>query len=495
VEFWDHLILGFTTALSLSNFVYCAIGVLLGTLIGVLPGIGPVAGVSMLLPITFTMPPTGALIMLSGIYYGTMFGGSTTSIIMNVPGDGSSIVTCLDGYEMAKQGRAGPALAIAALGSFFAGCVGTLLIALFGPPLAQIAFEFRSPEYFALMTLGLLMASLLGQGAPIKSVGMLLAGLLLGCVGTDVNSGLARYTFHINNLLDGIEFGAMAMGLFAIGTIITDLQSHRQGQLVTKHVGRLMPSSDDFRRSWKPVLRGTAIGGFFGILPGIGPVIASFTAYGIEKRVAKDPTRFGKGAIEGVASPEAANNMAAQCSFIPTLTLGIPGSATMALMLGALIMQGIAPGPQVIVKYPELFWGLIASMWIGNFLLVIFNLPLIAIWIRLLMVPYRWLCPAIILFCCIGAFSMNKSAFDIMIVAVFGALSFLFIKIECSPAPLLLGFILGPMVEEHLRRSLMLSRGDFSIFATRPICFVTLLVTAGLIAYTIYANVRGQKTK
>lgn len=495
MEFVDHLILGFSTALSAINLFYCLLGVLLGTLMGVLPGIGPVAGISMLLPITFTMPTTGALIMLAGIYYGNMFGGSTTSIMMNVPGDAASVVTCFDGYEMARQGKAGPALSIAALGSLFAGCVGTLLLALFAPPLAEIAFKFRSPEYFALMTLGLLMASLLGQGSPLKSIGMLLVGLLVGCVGTDVNSGLPRFTFGLNRLLDGIEFGVLAMGMFAVGSIIVDLQSPGQCEIIAGKVGRLMPNREEFKQSWKAVLRGTLVGGLFGIMPGIGPVISSFAAYSVEKRLAKDPSRFGKGAIEGVASPESANNMAAQCSFIPTLTLGIPGSATMALLLGALIMQGIAPGPQVIVKYPELFWGLVASMWIGNVLLVVLNLPLIAVWIRLLTVPYRWLCPAIILVCCIGTFSMNTSVFDVVIMALFGILAFLFIKLDCSLAPLLLGFLLGPMVEEHLRRSLMLSRGDFSIFINRPICFVTLLLTAGLLLYSLITAFWGKKSK
>jgi TctA family transporter len=486
----DHLALGFSTAVSTTNLLYCLFGVTIGTFVGVLPGIGPVAALSMLLPVTFTMPPVGAIIMLAGIYYGTQYGGSTTAILVNVPGDAASVVTCLDGHALAKSGRAGAALAVAALSSFFAGCVGTAAIALVGPPLAQLAFSFRSPEYFSLMVLGLVMACLLAQRSPIKSIGMVLLGLLLGCVGTDVNSGLPRFTFGSNELLDGISFSVLAMGLFAVSETIVNLQRPASREMMTKSIGPLMMSSADFKGSWRAVLRGTAVGGVFGILPGVGPVVASFAAYVFEKRVAKDASRFGRGAIEGVAAPEAANNMAAQTSFIPTLTLGLPGSATMALLLGAMIIQGIAPGPNVITKYPELFWGLIVSMWIGNAFLVILNLPLIPIWVRMLMVPYRWLWPTVLLICCIGTFSASNRSFDVLMMGLFGALGFLLLKLDCEPAPLLLGFVLGPMMEEHMRRALLISRGDFSVFVTRPISLVLLLATLALMVHVVLSHRR-----
>ena len=488
----DNLALGFATAFSLTNLFYCFVGVLIGTVTGVLPGIGPVAAVSMLLPLTFVMPPVGALIMIAGIYYGTQYGGSTTAILINVPGDAGSVVTCLDGHAMAKEGRAGPALAVAALSSLFAGCVGTVAITLIGPPLAEFAFSFRSPEYFSLMVLGLLMASFMAEGSPLKSIGMVLLGLLWGCIGTDVNSGLPRFSFGDNRLAEGISFSVLAMGVFAVSEMILNLQLPDQRELLTRKIGRLMINFAELKESWKAVLRGTAIGGLMGILPGVGPVISAFAAYMFEKRVAKDPSRFGKGAIEGVASPEAANNMAAQTSFIPTLTLGLPGSATMALLLGAMIIQGITPGPEVMTKYPELFWGLIASMWIGNLMLVVLNLPLIPLWVRLLMVPARWLWPSIILICCIGAYSVSNSSFDILLMLVFGLFGFLFVKFDCEPTPLLLGFVLGPMLEEHMRRSLLLSRGDFSVFVMRPISLVLLLAAAVVVAHVLFTAYRSR---
>lgn len=489
----ENLALGFITAFSFTNLLYCLLGVTIGTMVGILPGLGPVAALSMLLPITFTMPPVGALIMLAGIYYGTQYGGSTAAILMRVPGDPASVVLCMDGHAMAKQGRAGPALAIAALGSFFAGCVGTVAIAVIGPPLATFAFSFRSPEYFSLMVLGLVMTSLLAQGSPLKSIGIVLLGLLFGCVGTDVNSGTPRYTFEINSLRDGISFNAIAMGVFAISEIIVNLQHPISRDLLTTKLGRLMVSAADLRQSWKAVVRGTGVGGLIGVLPGVGPVVASFAAYVVEKRVAKDPARFGHGAIEGVAAPEAANNMAAQTSFIPTLTLGLPGSATMAILLGAMVIQGIAPGPQVITNHPDLFWGLVASMWIGNMMLLALNLPLIPLWVRLLLVPQRWLWPGIALICCIGTFSVSNSSVDILIMAAFGLLGFLFIKLECEPAPLLLGFVLGPMLEEHMRRALLLSRGDPSIFITRPISLILLVATLALVAQMLFSAYRRAK--
>src|ERR671926_617004 len=389
MELFQNLIFGFGVAFTLQNLAYCLIGVSVGTLIGVLPGIGPLATIAMLLPLTFNVAPVGALIMLAGIYYGAQYGGSTTAILVNLPGETSAVMTCIDGYQMARQGRAGPALAIAAIGSFFAGTVGTLLIALFGPPLAEVALKFGAPEYFSLMLMGLVAAAVLAQGDMIKSLAMVALGLLLGLVGNDVNTGTPRYSFGINELTDGIGFVVLAVGVFAIGEIISNLGDKEERQVFTSKVKNLWPTKEDLKISLMPILRGTALGAFFGVLPGTGPAIASFSSYMIEKKISRYPEMFGKGAIEGVAGPESANNADAQCKFIPTLTLGIPASAVMALMLGALTIQGIAPGPQVMTQKPDLFWGLIASMWIGNAMLVILNLPMIGLWVSLLKVPYR----------------------------------------------------------------------------------------------------------
>ena len=403
---FQHLALGFSVALSLHNLLYCLIGCVLGTLIGVLPGIGPVPTIAMLLPLTFNLPPVGALIMLAGIYYGAQYGGSTTSILVNLPGESSSVVTCLDGYQMARQGRAGPALAIAAIGSFFAGTVGTLLIALFGPPLAEIALDFGAPEYFSLMVLGLLMAVVLSHGSVLKAIAMILLGLLLGLVGTDVNSGMQRFTFNVAELTDGIEVVGVALGLFGIAEIMSNLEQKEHREVFVKKVKGLMPTKEDLKRAFWPIIRGTAIGVGIGILHGAAAVIASFSSYTLEKKLSKHPEQFGKGAIEGVAGPESANNAAAQCSFIPMLTLGIPTGAVMALMVGAMTIQGIAPGPQVMTQKPDLFWGMIASMWIGNAMLVILNLPLVGMWVQFLKIPYRLLFPGITLFICVGAYSI-----------------------------------------------------------------------------------------
>ncbi|MGZ5093725.1 MAG: tripartite tricarboxylate transporter permease, partial [Burkholderiales bacterium] len=389
MELFNNLMLGFSVAFTLQNLWFCFIGCFLGTLIGVLPGIGPLATIAMLLPITFNVPPVSALIMLAGIYYGAQYGGSTTAILVNLPGETSAVVTCLDGYQMARQGRAGPALAIAAIGSFFAGSVCTLIIALFGPPIAEMALKFGAPEYFSLMLMGLVTAAVLAHGDMVKSLAMVALGLLLGVVGTDVNSGMARYSFGVPELTDGIGFIVIAVGVFAVSEIIANLGDKEERTIFTKKVTGLWPTWVDLKASAGAILRGTAIGAFFGVLPGTGPAIASFSSYMVEKKIAKDPSRFGKGAIEGVAGPESANNADAQCKFIPTLTLGIPASAVMALMLGALTIQGIAPGPQVMTQKPDLFWGLIASMWIGNLMLVVLNLPLIGLWVSLLKVPYR----------------------------------------------------------------------------------------------------------
>ena len=469
MEILGNLILGFQVAVSPINLLYALIGVLLGTLIGVLPGVGPLATIAMLLPITFNLNPVAALIMLAGIYYGAQYGGSTTAILVNLPGESSSVVTCLDGYQMARQGRAGPALAVAALGSFFAGCVATLVIATAAPPLAELALKFGPSEYFSLMVLGLVAATVLAHGSLVKAIAMVVLGLLLGLIGTDVNSGVLRFTFDIPELSDGIGFVVVAMGMFGTAEIITNLEQKEAREVFTSKVTHLFPTKEDFKRSWAPVLRGTALGSFLGILPGGGALLSSFAAYTVEKKVSKHPEQFGKGAIEGVAGPESANNAGAQTSFIPMLTLGIPGNGVMALMIGALMIQGIAPGPQVMNDKPELFWGLIASMWVGNLMLVILNLPLIGMWIKLLTVPYRFLFPSILVFMAIGVFSLSNNAFDVLIMALFGLLGYICVKLECEPAPMILGFILGPLMEENLRRAMLLSRGDPTVFVTKPI--------------------------
>jgi TctA family transporter len=478
MEIFNNLLLGFGVAITPIHLLYALIGVLLGTLIGVLPGIGPVATIAMLLPITFNLSPVAALIMLAGIYYGAQYGGSTTAILVNLPGETASVVTCLDGYQMARQGRAGPALAIAAIGSFFAGCVATLVIAIAAPPLAEVALKFGPAEYFSLMVLGLVAATVLAHGSLTKAIGMVVLGLLLGLIGTDVNSGVLRFTFDVPELSDGIGFVVVAMGMFGIAEIIANLEQGEKREVFTSKVGRLLPSRDDFRRAWPAVMRGTALGSFLGILPGGGSILAAFGAYTVEKKLSKHPEQFGKGAIEGVAGPESANNAGAQTSFIPMLTLGIPGNAVMALMIGALMIQGIAPGPQVMNEKPQLFWGLIASMWVGNLMLVILNLPLIGMWIKLLTVPYRFLYPSILVFMAIGVYSLSNNPFDVLIMSIFGVLGYICVKLECEPAPMILGFILGPLMEENLRRAMLLSRGD-------PMTFVTKPISAGFIVASI----------
>jgi TctA family transporter len=438
----------------------------------------------MLLPATYALPPVSALIMMAGIYYGAQYGGSTTAILVNLPGESSSVVTCIDGYQMARQGRAGPALAAAGLGSFFAGCVGTLLLAAFAVPLTEVAFKFGPAEYFSLMVLGLIGAVVLASGSLIKAIGMIVLGLLLGIVGTDVNSGVARFSMDLPELMDGIGFVAVAMGVFGYGEIISNLARHESAREVfTSKVKGLWPTKQDFKDMAPAVLRGTTLGSVLGILPGGGALLASFSAYALEKRVGMKAGEvpFGKGNIRGVAAPEAANNAGAQTSFIPLLTLGIPPNAVMALMVGAMTIHNIQPGPQVMSSNPELFWGLIASMWIGNLMLVVLNLPLIGMWIKLLTVPYRLMFPAIVLFCAIGVYTTNNNTFDIWLVGLFGFVGYLFIKIGCEPAPLLLGFILGPMMEENLRRTLLLSRGDWSVLVTRPLSAGLLAAAAILI--------------
>src|SRR6476661_5952642 len=493
MDLFQNLIFGFGVAFTFQNLLYCFIGVLLGTLIGVLPGIGPLATIAMLLPITFNVPPVSALIMLAGIYYGAQYGGSTTAILVNLPGETSAVVTCMDGYQMARQGRAGPALGIAAIGSFFAGTVCTMIIALFGPPIAEMALKFGAPEYFSLMMMGLVTAAVLAHGDMIKSLAMVALGLLLGVVGTDVNSGMARYSFGVPELTDGIGFIVIAVGVFAVSEIISNLGDKEERTVFTKKVTGLWPTWADLKASAGAILRGTAIGAFFGVLPGTGPAIASFSSYMVEKKMAKDPSRFGKGAIEGVAGPEAANNADAQCKFIPTLTLGIPASAVMALMLGALTIQGIAPGPQVMTQKPDLFWGLIASMWVGNLMLVILNLPLIGLWVSLLKVPYRILFPCIMAFSAIGIYSVNNSSFEIYLTAFFGVIGFLWLRFEMQPAPMLLGFVLGPLMEENLRRALLISRGDATVFLTRPISLGFVIATVLIIVVMGLPAIRARR--
>ncbi len=493
MELVTNLGLGLQTAFTLTNLLYCLGGVFLGTLIGVLPGLGPTATIAMLLPITFGLPPVSALIMLAGIYYGSQYGGSTTAILVNLPGEAASVVTALDGYQMARQGHAGKALATAAIGSFFAGTVATVLIALFAPPLAEVALEFGPADYFSLMVLGLVAAVVLAHGSLLHAFGMVVLGLLLGLIGTDVNSGAARYTFDLPQLADGIGFVIVAMGMFGLGEIVRNLEHEGTRSVMVTKIEGLMPTKADFKRMWAPIVRGTALGSVLGILPGSGSILGSFASYSLEKRISKTPSRFGKGAIEGVAGPESANNAGAQTSFIPMLTLGIPSNPVMALMIGAMIIQGIQPGPSVITEQPALFWGIIVSMWIGNFFLIVLNLPLIGLWVRLIMVPYHYLYPVILVFCGIGVFSLNNSDFDIFLMALFGFLGYVFAKLDCEPAPMLLGFILGPLMEEYLRRALIIGHGDPLVFVTNPISATMLVLAVIAMAFVLMPAIRKKR--
>ncbi|MBN8749942.1 Tripartite tricarboxylate transporter TctA family protein [Xylophilus ampelinus] len=491
-----NLATGFGVAVTWTNLLYCLIGCILGTLIGVLPGIGPVATIAMLLPATYALPPVSALIMLAGIYYGAQYGGSTTAILVNLPGESSSVVTCIDGYQMARQGRAGPALAAAGLGSFFAGCVGTIILAAFAPPLTELAFKFGPAEYFSLMVLGLIGAVVLASGSLLKAIAMVVLGLLLGLVGTDVNSGVARFSFDIPELTDGIGFIVISMGVFGYGEIIGNLsQPDEDREVFTSKVTGLWPTKEDFKKMAPAVLRGTTLGSALGILPGGGALLASFASYALEKKLKMGPNEvaFGRGNIRGVAGPESANNAGAQTSFIPLLTLGIPPNPVMALMVGAMTIHNIQPGPQVMTSNPELFWGLIASMWLGNLMLIVLNLPLIGMWIKLLKVPYRLLFPAIVLFCAIGVYSTNNNTFDVWMVAIFGFIGYCFIKLRVEPAPLLLGFILGPMMEENLRRALLLSRGSWSVLVTRPISAGLLVAALALLVIVLLPAVKSKR--
>ncbi len=478
MELIDHLLIGFDTAFSPVNLIYCFAGALLGTLIGVLPGIGPTATVAMLLPITVYLPPTASLIMLAGIYYGSQYGGSTTAILLNLPGEVSSSVTAIDGYQLARQGKAGTALAIAAIGSFVAGTIATLLIAIFALPLTKVALQFGPPEYFSLIVLGLISSTALAHGSVPKALAMIVMGMLFGMVGTDVYSGGERFTLGLPDLSDGIGIVSIALGLFGLAEIIRNLENAHETSASAAKISSLMPSWQDMRAAIWPILRGSAVGSILGTLPGAGSILSAFASYTLEKKISKHPERFGKGAIEGVAAPESANNAGAQTSFIPMLTLGLPAHPLMALMIGAMMIQGIVPGPNVAVEKPQLFWGVITSMWIGNVMLLILNLPLVGIWVRLLMIPYRVLFPAIIAFSAIGVFTVSNSDFDVYVLALFGVAGYIFLKLGCEPAPFLLGFVLGPMLETHLRRAMILSNGYPSVFLTQPI-------SAGLLAAAV----------
>ncbi|HTT09930.1 MAG TPA: tripartite tricarboxylate transporter permease [Burkholderiaceae bacterium] len=496
MELLSNLALGFATALSLANLSYAFLGALIGTLVGVLPGIGPVATLAMLLPTTYALEPTSALIMLAGIYYGAQYGGSTTAILVNLPGESSSVVTCLDGYQMARRGHAGAALGIAAIGSFLAGCFSTVLVAGFAPPLVELAFKFGPAEYFSLMVLGLIGAVVLASASLLKAIAMIILGLLLGLVGTDVNSGVARFSFDVPELSDGIGFVAVAMGVFGFAEIIANLEKREQREVFTDKVHGLLPNPQQLREAAPAVARGTLLGSILGILPGGGALLASFASYTLEKKITRNPRPpFGQGNIRGIAGPESANNAGAQTSFIPMLTLGIPPNAVMALMIGAMTIHNIQPGPQVMTSNPALFWGLIASMWVGNLMLVVLNLPLTGLSIQLLRVPYRLLYPAILVFCCIGVFSLNNTSFDVFATAAFGVVGYLFYKLKCEPAPLLLGFILAPMMEEHLRRAMLLSRGDPTTFFTRPLSLGLLLGALALVVMVTLPAIKSKRAE
>jgi TctA family transporter len=493
VDLLSHLALGFSTAASAVNLFYCLAGVFLGTAIGVLPGLGPVATIAMLLPVTFGLPPETALIMLAGIFYGAQYGGSTTAILINLPGEASSVVTALDGYQMARQGRAGTALATAAIASFLAGTAATFLIAFAAPPLAEVALKFGPADYFSMMVLGLVASIVLASGSLLHALGMIALGLLLGLVGTDVNSGTARFSFGIPELNDGLNFVVVAMGVFGLGEIISNLQTETTRSVGVTKVTGLMPRVEDLKRLLAPALRGTALGASLGILPGGGATLASFAAYSLEKKVSGNAAQFGKGAIEGVAAPEAANNAGAQASFIPMLTLGIPSNPVMALMIGAMIMHGIQPGPSVMEEQPALFWGLVVSMWIGNLVLLMLNLPLIGLWVKMISAPYHFLYPAILVFCGIGVFSLANTPFDVFMMAMFGILGYLFRKLACEPAPMLLGFILGPMMEEYLRRALLMSKGDGMVLVTEPISATLLGISAVALVVVLLPVLRDKR--
>ncbi len=490
MDFVSNLGFGFAVALTLKNIGLCFIGCIVGTLVGILPGVGPIATIAMLLPITFGLDPVGALIMLAGIYYGAQYGGSTTAILVNIPGEATAVVTTLDGHQMAKQGRAGVALGIAAIGSFVAGTFATLTIAALAKPLTGLALVFGPSEYFALMLMGLVLAVVLAHGSVLKAIAMILVGILLSTVGVDIETGQDRMTLGLDFLYDGIDFAVLAMGVFGIAEILRNLDNVETRDVVRQTIGRLLPGKEDFKQSAMPIARGTIIGSILGILPGNGAVLAPFASYSLEKKLAKNPSRFGKGAIEGVAGPESANNSGAQTSFIPLLTLGIPPNAVMALMVGAMTIHGIVPGPLVMTNTPDLFWGMIASMWVGNLMLLIINLPMIGMWVRLLKVPYQLMFPAILMFCCIGIFSINSEPVQVIVIAVFGLVGYSISKLGFEPAPLLLGFVLGRLMEENFRRALLMSRGDMMTFIASPISATLLLIAVVVLVVSFMPSLR-----
>jgi TctA family transporter len=495
---FDNIMLGLETALQGTNLFYCVLGVTLGTLLGVLPGIGVLISISLLFPLTFYLDPTAALVMLAGIFYGTTYGGSTSAILLNVPGTPSAAVSCLDGYPMSKQGRAGVALVATTIASFVGGSIGIVLLMMFSPIIVENALRFGPHEYFALMVMGLVAASTITQGSPVKGIAMVLVGILLGLVQADFYTGLPRFSFGMLELYEGISLVALAMGMFGVSEVIGSirmLKSHGSFEAKSITFRSMVPTRDDVRRSWFPMLRGSAIGAFFGTLPGTGGLIASFMAYAMEKKVARDPSRFGKGAIEGLMGPESANNAADQTAFIPTLTLGIPGTPAMAIMLAVLIVHGITPGPNLIVERPELFWGVVMSFWIGNLLLLVLNIPMIGVWVKLLTVPYHLLYPAILMFVCLGVYSINNSSFEVWTLVFFSALGYVLRLLDFSAAPLLLGFVLGPAMEEHFRRAMLISRGDFMSFVERPLTLTIMSLTFVMLAWALWAALRPSPRK
>lgn len=491
MELFDNIMLGLSTALAWNNLLWCIIGVSLGTLIGVIPGVGTLATMSLLFPITYVLEPTAALIMLAGIWYGSTYGGSTASILLNLPGTPANAVTCLDGFPMAKQGRGGVALLMTTVASFFGASVGIVMMMLFSPLVAEIAFKFGPAEYFSIMALGLVAASVVSSGSAIKGITMVVGGVMLGLVGTDVNSGVARFDFGFPELQDGVQIVALAMGLFGVTEIIASINHVKAAdRKIDVSMKAMLPTRDEIKRSWGPMARGSGLGSFFGVLPGVGPTVAAFMAYALEKRTSKTPERFGRGAIEGIMGPESANNASDQASFIPTMTLGIPGSVTMALIIGALMIHGIQPGPQMLTEQPEMFWGLVMSFWIGNIVLVILNVPMIGLWVRVLTIPYHVLYPAIVMFICIGTYAVNNNVFDVYAVLVFGIAGYVLRVLGFEPAPLLLGYVLGPMLEENFRRAMLLSRGSLQTFIERPISMWVLLLTVFLLAWGMWSSLR-----
>lgn len=481
MDIFDNILKGFLIAGQPWNIFYCFVGVVVGTLTGVLPGLGPVAAIALLLPLTYGVSPISAIILLSGIYYGAMYGGSTTAILVNIPGEAASVITCIEGYPMARQGRAGPALGIAAFGSLIGGTVAVLGLSLLAPPLSQIALKFGPPEFFTLMVLGLTIVTYVSSGPVLKALMMAAFGIVLGTVGVDLVSGSPRFTLGFPYLLDGISLVPLVMGLFGISEVLLNLESTFTVEVYQKKIQNLFPSAKDWAIARWAILRGTVIGFFLGLLPGAGPVIASFASYGVEKRISKHPEKFGTGMIEGVAGPESANNAAAQSAFVPLLTLGIPATPAISILLGALILHGVQPGPMLIPQKPDLFWGVVASMYLGNVMLLILNLPLIGMWVRLVLIPYVYLFPLILFFCLVGAYGIQNSTDDVYMMLAFGIIGYLMKKFEYEAAPLILAFILGPIMENALRQSLIMSQGSFGIFLGRPICLVSLAVAAFLL--------------